>query len=201
MLKSSFEETIDAKGELFETFDLNQATVWIDPLDGTSDFLKGNLSAVTVLIGLCVNGVSRIGIVHHPFSDENPEKGSTLFGTIEHGLFKIDYDEITCNSLDVYKSRPIKYIEPFNHVDKPADDYKFIVGTSISHFSQDMKNIIETISPVEIKRLGGAGNKCASVALGNTDSYVYPSKGCKYWDLCAPEILVKAMGGYATDFL
>ena len=45
--------------------------VWIDPLDGTSDFTKGNLSAVTVLIGLSIKGVSRIGIVHSPFFDKH----------------------------------------------------------------------------------------------------------------------------------
>jgi 3'-phosphoadenosine 5'-phosphosulfate (PAPS) 3'-phosphatase len=62
-----------------------------------------------------------------------------------------------------------------------------------------MKEIIETIHPVEIKRIGGAGNKCASLALGKVDSYIHPSPGLKYWDLCASEILIKAMGGYATN--
>ena len=62
-----------------------------------------------------------------------------------------------------------------------------------------MKEIIETINPVEIKRIGGAGNKCANLALGKVDSYIHPSPGLKYWDLCASEILIKAMGGYATN--
>ena len=62
-----------------------------------------------------------------------------------------------------------------------------------------MKEIIETIHPVEIKRIGGAGNKCASLALGKVDSYIHPSPGLKYWDLCASEILIKAMGGYASN--
>jgi len=80
------------KGVQFETFDVKDATVWIDPLDGTNDFVKGNLSAVTVLIGLSINGISRIGVVHNPFTDEDPSKGRTLFGTIEHGLLSLDYD-------------------------------------------------------------------------------------------------------------
>jgi hypothetical protein len=37
-----------------------------------------------------------------------------------------------------------------------------------------MKEILEVISPVEIKRIGGAGNKCLNVAIGNVDSYVHP---------------------------
>ena len=31
------------------------------------------------------------------------------------------------------------------------------------------------------------------------DAYIHPSPGLKNWDLCAPESLIKAMGGYATD--
>lgn len=59
--------------------------------------------------------------------------------------------------------------------------------------------VIETIAPVEIKRIGGAGNKCLNVASGNVDAYLHPSVGLKYWDLCAPEVLIKAMGGFATN--
>lgn len=40
---------------MFESFNTNNAVVWIDPLDGTSDFVKGNLPACTVLIGLTIN--------------------------------------------------------------------------------------------------------------------------------------------------
>ena len=61
--------------------------------------------------------------------------------------------------------------------------------------------VIQTIDPVEIKRIGGAGNKCCNVAIGNVDAYMHPSPGMKYWDLCAPETLIKAMGGYATNVL
>ena len=62
-----------------------------------------------------------------------------------------------------------------------------------------MKSIIETIDPVEIKRIGGAGNKCCAVSFGIADCYIHPSPGLKYWDLCASETLIKAMGGYATN--
>ena len=62
-----------------------------------------------------------------------------------------------------------------------------------------MKTILETIHPVEIRRIGGAGNKCCNVAYGTVDCYVYPSYGLKYWDLCASEMVIKAMGGYVTN--
>lgn len=112
-LRGTYPETTPA-GSYFEFFDPKDAVVWIDPLDGTSDFVKGNLPAVTVLIGLSLRGSSRIGVVHNPFGEEDAKYGRTLFGTIEQGLFKIDYDE-EVTDLSLYKSRPISYMEPFDH--------------------------------------------------------------------------------------
>ena len=45
--------------EKFDLFSTEKATVWIDPLDGTKDFCNGNLSAVTVLVGLAIDGVPK----------------------------------------------------------------------------------------------------------------------------------------------
>ena len=66
----------------FEEFSTEKAVVWIDPLDGTKDFCNGNLSAVTVLIGLAIDGVPKIGVVHNPFkTNENDGIGMTMFAT------------------------------------------------------------------------------------------------------------------------
>jgi len=62
-----------------------------------------------------------------------------------------------------------------------------------------MQTILDTLNPVEIVRLGGAGNKCNNLSIGTVDCYIHPSPGLKYWDLCAPESIVKGMGGYCTD--
>lgn len=69
LLKTFMPEEVSE--DVFETFNTKDAVVWIDPLDGTSDFVKGNLPACTVLIGLSINGYSRFGIVHNPFSFED----------------------------------------------------------------------------------------------------------------------------------
>ena len=78
---------------MFETFNTKDAVVWIDPLDGTKDFVKGNHSAVTVLIGLSINAKSRIGIIHAPYAEDGSKFGKTIFGTGEHGAFKLDYSK------------------------------------------------------------------------------------------------------------
>lgn len=105
------------------------------------------------------------------------------------------------NSMKVEETlaREFTYLEPFNHSEEPAEDHKIRVAASLQHFSPTMQTIIETISPVEIVRLGGAGNKCNNLSIGTVDAYIHPSPGLKYWDLAAPESIVKGMGGYATD--
>ena len=69
--------------EIWENFESirpgKEVLVWVDPLDGTNDFTKGNPSTVTVLIGLAVEGVPKVGVVHQPFA--HGESGITLFGT------------------------------------------------------------------------------------------------------------------------
>jgi 3'(2'), 5'-bisphosphate nucleotidase len=91
-LSKTYDET-DVSTEPFETFNTKDAVVWIDPLDGTSDFVKGNLPACTVLIGVSINGKSRLGIVHKPFSDDDQSVGNTVFGAAEFGVFKMAYDK------------------------------------------------------------------------------------------------------------
>lgn len=41
--------------------------VWVDPLDGTSEFTQGLLDHVTILIGLSVKGKAIGGVIHQPF--------------------------------------------------------------------------------------------------------------------------------------
>ena len=86
LIKEDFSVTYgndDIQSELFETFNTKDAVVWVDPLDGTRDFVKGNLPAVTVLIGVAIRNKSRIGIIHTPYSVSNPNAGKTIFGTGE----------------------------------------------------------------------------------------------------------------------
>ena len=62
-----------------------------------------------------------------------------------------------------------------------------------------MREIINTPTPNEIVRLGGAGNKVFHIAQATVDAYIHPSPGLMHWDLCGPESLVKGMGGWATN--
>jgi 3'-phosphoadenosine 5'-phosphosulfate (PAPS) 3'-phosphatase len=120
--------------EDFSHFSTDNAVVWIDPLDGTKDYVLGNLSAVTVLIGLAIEGHPKLGVVHHPFrSNENDGFGMTMFASQEHGLFKLDYNHLMTKA-DL-QSRVPTYIEPFNPCEQFSDEYKIKVAASLNNFN------------------------------------------------------------------
>lgn len=87
---------------------------------------------MTVLIGLSILDKSRLGIVHNPFSEDDKELGKTIFGSAEHGVFKVMSDYTKAN--DELLQRDIEYLEPFN-VEEPDEDHSIKVAASLSHFS------------------------------------------------------------------
>ena len=180
---------------LFTSFNTKDAVVWIDPLDGTSEFVKGNLSSVTVLIGVAICGMSKIGIVHTPFLEENPMYGRTLFGTMEHGAFKLYYDENAAKR-DMLQRSP-EYIDPFDFKTKLDSKHVFKLSSTPSHQYGTIKEVLHHAKPTQIKLHSGAGNKCSYLIMGELE--VYFALGLSYWDICGPEVIVKAMGGCATD--
>ena len=80
-----------------------------------------------------------------------------------------------------------------------ADDQTIRVATTLNHFNEVTKTFVEGVKPMETVRLGGAGNKICNLALGNVDTYMFPQYGLKYWDLCAPESIVKGLGGVSYN--
>ncbi|KAL3238696.1 hypothetical protein MRX96_048070 [Rhipicephalus microplus] len=62
-----------------------------------------------------------------------------------------------------------------------------------------INSCIESMKPDEVLRVGGAGHKVLLLIEGKAHAYVFPSKGCKKWDTCAPEAILHATGGLLTD--
>ncbi|XP_054153695.1 3'(2'),5'-bisphosphate nucleotidase 1-like [Oppia nitens] len=152
--------------------------VWVDPLDGTSEYTQGLLDHVTVLIGLSVKGRAIGGVIHQPFYNFDKENDSTKLGRTIWGLV----------GLGAYG---------FQHRQPPVG--KVIVTTTRSHSSPTINAAIEHINPDEVIRVGGAGHKVLLVIEGQAHAYVFPSRGCKKWDTCAPEAVLESLGGRLTD--
>ncbi|XP_017487731.1 PREDICTED: 3'(2'),5'-bisphosphate nucleotidase 1-like [Rhagoletis zephyria] len=154
--------------------------VWVDPLDGTSEFTQGLLDHVTILIGLSVKGKAIGGVIHQPFfnhnkAEEQSNLGRTIWGLMGLGAFGVQ------------------------KVSPPVG--KLIVTTTRSHSNDLINKSVEALSPDSVLRVGGAGNKVLQVIEGKAHVYAFASRGCKKWDTCAPEGILHALGGQLTDIL
>ncbi|XP_035211763.1 3'(2'),5'-bisphosphate nucleotidase 1-like isoform X2 [Stegodyphus dumicola] len=155
-----------------------EVVIWVDPLDGTAEYTQGLLDHVTVLIGLAVNGKAVGGVIHQPYYNyKNQEDilklGRTIWGIVGVGSSGIDH----C-------------MPPVN---------KRIITTTRSHSNPIINSTIAALHPDEVLKVGGAGHKVLLLIEGKAHAYVFPSKGCKKWDTCAPEALLHAFGGKLTD--
>ncbi|KAI1727818.1 inositol monophosphatase family domain-containing protein [Ditylenchus destructor] len=170
---------IDAKcSEELRNIKEEDVVIWVDPLDGTSEFAQAAktksplLKQVTVLIGITHNGKAIAGVIHQPyFSDE----GRTIWGIKGVGSF------------GVHDTR---------------DDTERIVVTTRSHSTQLVQDALDALETkhllTRLDRVGGAGFKVIR-CLEDAAAYVFASGGCKKWDTAAPEAILTAAGGKLTD--
>ncbi|XP_072929838.1 3'(2'),5'-bisphosphate nucleotidase 1 isoform X2 [Epargyreus clarus] len=152
--------------------------VWVDPLDGTSEYTQGFLEHVTVLIGISVNERPVAGVIHQPYykTTVGGEKkiGRTIWGLQEVGV-------------GGFTPAP------------PPDS--LIITTTRSHSNPTVEKALQAMNASQILRVGGAGYKVLQLLEGVASVYVFASSGCKKWDTCAPEAILNAAGGKLTDIL
>lgn len=160
----------------FKSVDLKDIVIFVDPLDATKEYTKGILEAVTTLIGISYKGEPIGGVVYQPFvhsPQDTEKKGTCIYGLQSIGVFGIEKKE--------------------------RNDGKVVLITTASHFSAEVQEAIALIKPDQVIRAGGSGNKVVQILLGVADVYVYPTPGTKKWDTCAPEALLRILGGTLTD--
>ena len=63
----------------------SDVTVWVDPLDGTREFVEGPefWHGVTVLIGIAVRGVPVAGVIHQPFVGVDGKPPQTMLDVLQ----------------------------------------------------------------------------------------------------------------------
>ncbi|KAL1110277.1 hypothetical protein AAG570_008354 [Ranatra chinensis] len=149
--------------------------VWVDPLDGTSEYAAGLLENVTVLIGIAVGDRALGGVIHQPYftSPEGGCIGRTIWGLQGVGIG--------------------------GFIPKAPTKDKFILTTTRSHSNPLVEETLKKLNPDTILRVGGAGYKILLLLEGKAHAYVFASPGCKRWDTCAPEAILTAIGGKLTD--
>ncbi len=150
--------------------------VWyVDPMDGTSDFVKRTDDFV-VMIGLAIAGWPVLGVVYHPPS-----------GTLYRGGHGIVAEKLVGGERCELR---------VSDVAAPSEA-RLVV--SRSHTPGIVADMAAQLGIDKIEKCGSVGLKAARVAAGAGELYLHPSIGTKLWDTCAPEAILVAAGGSFSD--
>jgi 3'(2'), 5'-bisphosphate nucleotidase len=175
-LKSTFPDHAILTEEDPDSWDNTESEwVWmIDPLDGTTDFIKANGEFVT-MVGLTHFGKPTIGVVVEPAT------GLELYA---------------CKGLGAYKNRLSQVDKPLRlKISDVADLNHLRLAVSRSHRDPRVDKFIKLLKVQDEISSGSVGRKVAMVISGQADIYVHPSRGTKLWDTCACDVIVSEAGG------
>lgn len=153
--------------------DLNN--LWlIDPLDGTTNFSRGH-PHFSISIGLVDKGISKLGVVHVPMTND---------------LYWAQQDRVGA----FHNGKPIKVAVTDNLKETVlACDYGWILEQRISVVNW-LSSIVTHVR--QIKSMGTAAADLASLANGSIDVYIH--SGLKPWDTAASSLLIEKAGGKIT---
>ncbi|MET0357186.1 MAG: 3'(2'),5'-bisphosphate nucleotidase CysQ [Cellvibrio sp.] len=158
----------------------------IDPLDGTREFIARN-GQFTVNIALVVNGVSRLGVVHVPVTDE------TYFGVDEAiAADKQSHAEkyLAGNLQSNLRSRELA---PRFAAREPLN-----ILMSVRHVGEEALALVgklQTRWPAPLQSLSaGSSLKFCWIAEGRADFYPRLAPTCE-WDTAAAQAVLTAAGG------
>jgi 3'(2'), 5'-bisphosphate nucleotidase len=155
---------------------LNKNRVWIiDPLDGTKGFINHD-GDFAVQIGLAENGAPLLGVVYLPFEDVlyHAVRGEGSWMTSRDGT------------------------EPMA-VSNKTDFAEMNLAVSRDHRSPRMSRIFEHMGLKSETGRGSVGLKVGLIARRVCDLYLHLSPRTKFWDTCAPQIILEEAGGRMTD--
>ena len=165
------EEAADTKERL------SKERVWmIDPMDGTLGFINRQ-DDFAVQIGLAENGKAVLGVVYQPVEDV------LYFASAAGGAFRVE------SNGEILRLR----------VSEKTEFSKMNLAVSYNHRSPKMKLVKQRLGISKETLRGSVGIKVGLVATRRCDLYIHLSDRTKYWDTCAPQIILEEAGGRFTD--
>eukprot|EP00041_Stephanoeca_diplocostata_P012427 m.208060 g.208060 ORF g.208060 m.208060 type:complete len:391 (+) comp18956_c0_seq1:140-1312(+) len=189
---------------------LSQTALWIDPIDGTSSYIKGNstprtegiaeengtLSTVTFLLGAfdTCTGTPFCGVVAQPFApsveQESPHCARYFWGISAVGDLPSDHDVSSH-----------KYWGELSNTDAIGADASFRDSTlTVVHSKSEKREVVQAMQSLGgTMSVGGAGYKLLVVARKLAESFVLTLPTTYPWDTCGPHAIIRAMGGSVVD--
>ncbi len=149
---------------------------FVDPVDGTSDFIKKN-GEWSVMIGHAQRGEAVVGVVYEPV------RGTLYYAERGAGAWREHGGEAT--RLEVGKD---------------PDPTQAVTVRSRSHPDPRIDAVLDRLGVTRDYRHGSVGCKLAQIAEGRADIYFNFSGRCFMWDTCGPEVIIREAGGDLVDF-
>lgn len=147
---------------------------YVDPLDGTKEFIKKN-GEFTINICLMRDHKPIYGVIHVPAKGEtyyNNDEGAFLKDSQTHSL-----------PVTVYSNHKTKVLVSYSQEGKD--------------FSENEKKVLSQLSDYETIARGSALKLC-HIASGEADLYMR-SIPCMEWDIAAGHAIIEAVGGQIID--
>lgn len=154
---------------------LDSKKIWIiDPLDGTSDFIK-KTGEFTIMISLVEDHVPILGVIYWPTQ-------LTLYLAQKgQGAFK--------SKNDVWSKLSVSNVSEIENCRAVGSRY---------HISEVEENLIKHLNICQFTSKGSS-LKVADISSGNAELYFTTTNNIKQWDTCASHCLVTEAGGKMTD--
>jgi 3'(2'), 5'-bisphosphate nucleotidase len=151
---------------------LHKRVCWfVDPLDGTKEFIAKN-GEFSVMLGLAVDGESRLGVVFQPGKDK------LYRGVVGQGAVLEQGGQ-----------------ESQLRVSDKGDPSQLKLVVSRSHRPSSIEQIMRELGATDEMPSGSVGVKVGLIAERQADLYVHVSDKSSLWDACGPEAILKAAGG------
>jgi 3'-phosphoadenosine 5'-phosphosulfate (PAPS) 3'-phosphatase len=176
--------------DIGETADIpiEDITIYVDPLDATREFCEGRIANCQSLVGIAIGDKAVAGVIGIPF----PANDLSTESTIVYGLADVGTGVVG---------------EPLTRGPYPLERHIDGIKYPRPHFASgdSSTKVMTAARSALVKRFGGsnvlyggAGNKILGTALGEC-SASFQQKFGGPWDVCAPEAILRAMGGRITD--
>lgn len=168
----------------------NEPTWIIDPIDGTTNFVKG-FPFVCVSIGFVYNGEPTIGVIYAPFL------GYLYAARKGHGAFMTSPLHPERRSLPLTKPQPLPSLK---HAliafewgsDRSAEVMEAKLRSLQCLVGDRDGGVYNGKMALGVRSMGSAALNFAHVAMGTLDAYW--EIGCWAWDVCAGVVIAREAG-------
>ena len=177
--------------DLDEEIPLEELVIFVDPVDGTREFVEGRLQNVACLIGIARNARPIAGIIGVPFPDGDLSSEAEVHYAVA--------DQIKMTGVWPQNEKASAASTPSD--DEDVTDCTILTGDSSNPILKKAISCVRSIAKDNIHHtiIGGTAAKLRLVAASETPTVSILHFDTELWDTCAAEALLNCKGGKLTD--